>query len=77
MNARMDDLQAKYEEMAQKMKGKQSVAENLLQTNNLPFIDRVMRFPLPMKFKVLQVEMHDGSKDPVNHIEKYRAVEHT
>lgn len=51
------------------MKGKQSVAESLLRNTNITFRDAVMKFLLPDKFKVPQIEMYDGTKDQVEHIE--------
>jgi hypothetical protein len=40
-----------------------STAEDLMSNTNLPFTDRVMRFPLPNKFKAPQVDRYDGSGD--------------
>ena len=50
-----------------------SIAENLMSNTNLPFIDRVMRFFFLDKFKVPQVDRYDGSGDPSDHIEGFRA----
>jgi hypothetical protein len=45
----------------------------LLQNTNLPFTTRVVELSLPPKFKVSQMDAFDGFKDPVKHIEKYKA----
>jgi CHAD domain-containing protein len=37
----------------------------------LPFTNKVIKYLQPEKFKVLQVEMYDWSKDPMEHIETY------
>jgi hypothetical protein len=37
-----------------------------------PFTDRVMRFPLPDKFKDPRVDKYDGSGDPFDHVEGFR-----
>ncbi|XP_059446479.1 uncharacterized protein LOC132178030 [Corylus avellana] len=50
-----------------------SVTKDLMQYINLPFIDRLMRFPLPDKFKVPRVDKYDGSGDPSDHMESFRA----
>lgn len=42
-----------------------SIAEDLMQKTNLPFTDRVMRFPSLEKFKVPCVDKYDGSGDPM------------
>jgi hypothetical protein len=55
------------------MTGKQSVVDNLLQNTNLPFTDRVTKFPLPDKFKVPQVELYDGLKVATKHFKTYRS----
>lgn len=47
--------------------------ESLLKGTNLPFTTRVMEFPLPTKFKMLQVEFYYSNKDPLDHIETYKA----
>ncbi len=47
--------------------------ESLLKETNLPFTTRVMEFPLPTKFKMPQVESRDNNKDPLDHIETYKA----
>lgn len=67
----MDELQAKYEEMASKRKGKQFTFENLLHSINLPFTNKVMKFSLLEKFKVPQIKMNDGSRNPTEYIETY------
>ena len=50
-----------------------SIAENLMSNTNLPFTDRALRFPLPDKFKVPWIDRYDGSGDPSNHMESFRA----
>lgn len=55
------------------MNGKQSTLESLLHNTNIPFTDAVMKFLLPEKFKVPQIENYDWTKDQVEHIETYCA----
>jgi hypothetical protein len=39
----------------------------------LPFTNRVLNFPLPDKFKDPRVDKYDGSRDPSDHKEGFRA----
>ncbi|XP_059441743.1 uncharacterized protein LOC132174049 [Corylus avellana] len=75
MNKEVRDLQEKYEKMAFLIGNgeNQSLAKDLMQYTNLPFTDRVMRFPLPDKFKMPWVNKYDGSTDPYDHMVSFRA----
>ena len=33
-----------------------------------PFTSKVLECPLPLKFRLLQLESYDGLKDPLDHI---------
>jgi hypothetical protein len=33
-----------------------------------------MEFPLPLKFKMSQLEMYDGSRDPMEHLATYKTL---
>ena len=39
-----------------------------------PFASRIMQEPLPWYFKVPQFETYDGTADPVDHLETFKAV---
>lgn len=39
----------------------------------MPYNELVIAFPLPSKFKISQMDMYDRSKDPVDHLENFRA----
>jgi hypothetical protein len=74
MDARMNELQAKFEEVSKKVVDKHFLTvDNILQGPNLPFTKEVMEFDLPPKFKIPQIDPYDRSKDPVDHIETYKA----
>ncbi|XP_042944579.1 uncharacterized protein LOC122278456 [Carya illinoinensis] len=72
MHDERKDLAGKYEEMAKTM-GSSSSVESLLHQTDLPYSARIMVVPLPPKFKVPQIDMYDGSKDPVDHLENFKA----
>ena len=42
--------------------------DTLVQQTESPFIAEVLRYPLPAKFRMPQVEAFDGVKDPVDHL---------
>ena len=44
----------------------------LVQQTESPFTIEVLHFPLPTKFKILQIEAFDGMKDPVDHLNTYK-----
>ena len=41
-----------------------------------PFIAPIASFPLPAKFHMPQIEAHDGSKDPLDHLESFKTLMH-
>ena len=43
-----------------------------MQQTESPFTAEVLRYPLPAKFRMPQVEAFDGVKDPVNHLNTYK-----
>ncbi|XP_041026942.1 uncharacterized protein LOC121267140 [Juglans microcarpa x Juglans regia] len=49
-----------------------STVDQLLVSSDLPYNAEVMAVPLPPKFKVPQMEAHDGSKDPLEHLETFK-----
>ena len=46
--------------------------DTLVQQTESPFIVEVLRYPLPAKFRMPQVETFDGAKDPVDHLNTYK-----
>jgi hypothetical protein len=53
-----------------------STIEGLVRSTNLPFSTKIEQLLLWAKFKMPQIEMNDGSKDHVDHLEKYKAYMH-
>ena len=46
--------------------------DTLVQQTESPFTVEVLRYPLPAKFRMPQVEAFDGVKDPVDHLNTYK-----
>ena len=46
--------------------------DTLVQQIESPFIAEVLRYPLPAKFRMPQIEAFDGVKDPVDHLNTYK-----
>ena len=46
--------------------------DTLVQPTESPFTAEVLRYPLPAKFRMPQVEAFDGVKDPVDHLNTYK-----
>ena len=46
--------------------------DTLVQQTESPFTAKVLHFPLPVKFKMPQVEAFDGVRDPVDHLNTYK-----
>ena len=53
-----------------------NAVEALIGRTASPFTQAVMDYPLPPKFKMPTIDTFDGSKDPVDHLETFRALMH-
>ena len=55
------------------MKGRALISKDaLVQQTKSPFTAEVLHFPLPAKFRMPQIEMFNGTKDPVDHLNTYK-----
>ena len=55
------------------VKGRAPVSmDALVQQTKSPFTAGVLHFPLPAKFRMLQIETFDGTKDPIDHLNTYK-----
>ena len=43
-------------------------------TTDPPFSARVMNEPIPMRFKMPQTKLYDGTSDPLDHLESFKAL---
>ena len=63
--------------MMNALKGRvSSDLDDLVHRTYSPFIASVNSFPLPPKFRMLQVENYDGNKDPLDHLESFKTLMH-
>ena len=46
--------------------------DTLVQQTESPFTPEVLHFPLPVKFRIPQVEAFDGARDLVDHLNTYK-----
>ena len=50
--------------------------DELVHRIDSPFTASVTSFPLLVKFRILQIETYDRSKDPLDHLESFKALMH-
>ena len=70
---RFRDIQQEINHMKVVVKGRTPVSmDALVQQTKSPFTVGVLHFPLPAKFKMSKIEMFDGTKDPIDHLNTYK-----
>ena len=70
---RFRSLQQELSHVKEVIKGRTPDAmDTLMQQTESPFTAEVLRYPLPAKFRMPQVEAFDGVKDPVDHLNTYK-----
>lgn len=70
---RMEDVRREMTTIKEALKGKAlATFDELIQRMDHPFTLEVMAQPLPNKFKTPQMEMFNGNKDPLDHLEEYK-----
>ena len=70
---RFRDLQQELSHMKEVVKGRTpDTMDTLVQQTESPFTPEVLNYPLPAKFRMPQVEVFDGVKDPVDHLNTYK-----
>lgn len=72
MRDELKELDGKYNEIGRRI-GRLSSVECMLKKTDLPYSKRIMVIPLLPKFKVSSVDMYDGSKNPIDHLENFKA----
>ena len=70
---RFRSLQQELGRVKEVVKGRApDTMDTLVQQTESPFTAEVLRYPLPTKFRMPQVEAFDGVKDPVDHLNTYK-----
>ena len=70
---RFRSLQQELDRVKEVVKGRApDTMDTLVQQTESPFTAEVLRYPLPAKFRMPQVEAFDGVKDPVDHLNTYK-----
>ena len=62
------------EVMMNALKGR--VSNDLVNRTDSQFTASVNSFPLPHKFRMLQIDSYDGVKDPLDHLETFKTLMH-
>uniref|UniRef100_A0A2N9EKU0 Uncharacterized protein n=1 Tax=Fagus sylvatica TaxID=28930 RepID=A0A2N9EKU0_FAGSY len=71
----MKAMRAQMGEMKDEFKGRATKnIDDLVQGTDSPFTEKVISFPLPSKFRMPSLEIFDGSKDPLDHLESFKTV---
>ena len=47
---------------------------SMLKRTNSPFTAKVLECPLPLKFKLPQLEVYDSTKDPLDHVGAFKTI---
>ena len=53
-----------------------NTVDDLIRRTASPFVLTIMECPLPSKFKMPVMDTFDGSKDPMDHLETFKALMH-
>ena len=73
----MQMMKERMECMMNALKGRvSSDFNNLVHRTDSPFTISVNSFPLPLKFRMPQVENYDGNKDLLDHLESFKTLMH-
>ena len=66
-------IKEQMEVMMNALKGQvSSNLDKLVNRTDSPFTASVNSFPLPHKFRMLQIDSYDGVKDPLDHLETFK-----
>lgn len=64
----MKNMRKELDEVKNAMKGKTAInLDGMIKRTDSPFIASVLECPLPPKFNLPQLEVYDGTKDPLDH----------
>ena len=71
----MKNMRKELNEVKSVMKGKTVInLDGMIKRTDSPFTTNVLECPLPPKFRLLQLEVYDGTKDPLDHIGAFETI---
>ena len=77
MVAKMQMMKERMDFMMNALQGRvSSDLDKLVHRTDLPFTAPVTLFPLPAKFRMLQIEAYNRSKDLLDHLESFKTLMH-
>ena len=71
----MKNMRKELDEVKNAMKGKTTInLDGMIKRTDSPFTASVLECPLPPKFHLPQLEVYDGTKDPLDHIGGFKTL---
>ena len=71
----MKNMRNELDEVKNAMKGKIAMnLDGMIKRTDSPFTASVLECPLPPKFRLSQLEVYDGTKDPLGHIGAFNTI---
>ena len=71
----MKNMRKELDEFKSAMKGKTAInLDDMIKRTDSPFTASVLECPLPPKFRPPQLEVYDGTKDPLDHIGAFKTI---
>ena len=71
----MKYMSKELDEVKNAMKRKTTInLDDMIKRTDSPFIASVLECPLPPKFCLPQLEVYDGTKDPLDHIGAFKTI---
>ena len=75
--AEIQAIKEQMKVMMNALKGRvSSDLDNLVNRTDSPFTASINSFPLPHKFRMLQIDSYNGVKDPLDHLETFKTLMH-
>ena len=71
----MKNMRKELDKVKNAMKGKTAINLNgMIKRTNSPFTTSILECPLASKFRSLQLEVYDSTKDPLDHIGAFKTI---
>ena len=71
----MKNMRKELDEVKNAMKGKTAInLDGMIKRTDSPFTTSVLECPLPPKFCLPQLEVYDGTNDPLDHIGAFKTI---